>query len=86
MQREPSPGVNSWALHLQWRARLEVTQPSVPARQPLLALRRRIAALAGLPGQAGAAWLQQAKLCRAAGGGPVPSCFPRMARGFRLSN
>ena len=67
-QGDPSPGANAWGLHLQWPARLEVTQASVPARQPLLALRRRIAAIAGHPEVAGGAWLQHAKLCRSAGG------------------
>lgn len=66
-QKDPHPGRLEWGRQLQWGPRLGVTQASLPARAPLLELRRRLAAIAGQESFVGAAWLQQAKLCRAAG-------------------
>jgi serine/threonine-protein kinase ATR len=61
-------GARERARALRWDARLAATQPSLAARAPVLALRRQLAALAGAPpGEAGAAWLALARLCRATG-------------------
>lgn len=50
-----------------WENRLKFTQPSLWAREPLLAFRRMVFAASGLGGQVGNYWLQYAKLCRLAG-------------------
>ncbi|XP_074312882.1 serine/threonine-protein kinase ATR isoform X2 [Silene latifolia] len=50
-----------------WEGRLRFTQPSLWAREPLLAFRRFVFSASGLGAQVGDCWLQYAKLCRAAG-------------------
>ncbi|XP_062019493.1 serine/threonine-protein kinase ATR isoform X1 [Rosa rugosa] len=50
-----------------WENRLRFTQPSLWAREPLLAFRRLVFANSGLEAQVGNCWLQYAKLCRMAG-------------------
>jgi len=50
-----------------WESRLRFTQPSLWAREPLLAFRRLVFVASGLGPQAGDCWLQYAKLCRSAG-------------------
>ncbi|XP_050363920.1 serine/threonine-protein kinase ATR [Argentina anserina] len=50
-----------------WENRLRFTQPSLWAREPLLAFRRMVFANSGLDSQVGSCWLQYAKLCRMAG-------------------
>lgn len=50
-----------------WEDRLRFTQPSLWAREPLLAFRRLVFANSGLDAQVGNCWLQYAKLCRMAG-------------------
>lgn len=50
-----------------WESRLRFTQPSIWAREPLLALRRLVYGASGLSAQVGNCWLQYAKLCRLAG-------------------
>ena len=50
-----------------WGDRLRFTQPSLWAREPLLALRRLVLGASGLGAQVGDCWLQYAKLCRSAG-------------------
>ncbi|CBI37818.3 unnamed protein product, partial [Vitis vinifera] len=50
-----------------WGNRLRFTQPSLWAREPLLALRRLVLGASGLGAQVGDCWLQYAKLCRSAG-------------------
>lgn len=50
-----------------WENRLRFTQPSLWAREPLLALRRLVLGASGLGAQVGDCWLQYAKLCRLAG-------------------
>ncbi|GAB2267814.1 hypothetical protein Dimus_002790 [Dionaea muscipula] len=50
-----------------WENRLRVTQPSLWAREPLLAFRRLVFGASGLGAQVGSCWLQYAKLCRSAG-------------------
>lgn len=47
-----------------WENRLRFTQPSLWAREPLLALRRLVFGASGLRAQVGNCWLQYAKLCR----------------------
>lgn len=47
--------------------RLRFTQPSLWARQPLLAFCRLVFAASALGAQVGNCWLQYAKLCRMAG-------------------
>uniref|UniRef100_A0A7R9VTK1 Serine/threonine-protein kinase ATR n=1 Tax=Chlamydomonas euryale TaxID=1486919 RepID=A0A7R9VTK1_9CHLO len=51
----------------RWRERLAATQASLAIQEPLLSLRRQLADLLGLPGEAGLLWLQHSKLCRATG-------------------
>ncbi|KAJ8766984.1 hypothetical protein K2173_012493 [Erythroxylum novogranatense] len=50
-----------------WENRLRFTQPSLWAREPLLAFRRLVFNASGLGAQVGNCWLQYAKLCRLAG-------------------
>nr|XP_048336390.1 serine/threonine-protein kinase ATR-like isoform X3 [Ziziphus jujuba var. spinosa] len=50
-----------------WENRLRITQPSLWAREPLLAFRRIVFGASGLDAQVGDCWLQYAKLCRMAG-------------------
>ncbi|CAO2815672.1 unnamed protein product [Amaranthus hypochondriacus] len=50
-----------------WENRLRFTQPSLWAREPLLAFRRLVFGASGLGAQVGDCWLQYAKLCRSAG-------------------
>ncbi|XVF45588.1 hypothetical protein PTKIN_Ptkin02bG0218200 [Pterospermum kingtungense] len=50
-----------------WENRLRFTQPSLWAREPLLAFRRLVFGASSLGGQVGNCWLQYAKLCRLAG-------------------
>ncbi|XP_065865824.1 serine/threonine-protein kinase ATR isoform X2 [Euphorbia lathyris] len=50
-----------------WDYRLRLTQPSLWAREPLLAFRRLVFGASGLGAQVGNCWLQYAKLCRLAG-------------------
>ncbi|KAK6916768.1 UME domain [Dillenia turbinata] len=50
-----------------WEDRLGFTQPSIWAREPLLAFRRLVYGASGLGAQVGNCWLQYAKLCRSAG-------------------
>ncbi|CAL9022861.1 unnamed protein product [Prunus brigantina] len=50
-----------------WENRLRFTQPSIWAREPLLAFRRLVFASSALGAQVGNCWLQYAKLCRMAG-------------------
>ncbi|RRT68072.1 hypothetical protein B296_00005474 [Ensete ventricosum] len=50
-----------------WENRLRITQPSLRAREPLLALRRLVFRTNNLGAQVGTCWLQYAKLCRSAG-------------------
>ncbi|KAL4186626.1 hypothetical protein AMTRI_Chr09g34870 [Amborella trichopoda] len=51
----------------EWENRLRLTQPSLWAREPLLALRRLVFGASNLRAEVGNCWLQYAKLCRAAG-------------------
>ncbi|KAK4847635.1 hypothetical protein QYF36_004185 [Acer negundo] len=50
-----------------WENRLRFTQPSLWAREPLLAFRRLVFGASGLGAQVGNCWIQYAKLCRMAG-------------------
>ncbi|KAM7257739.1 hypothetical protein ACFE04_013480 [Oxalis oulophora] len=50
-----------------WENRLRFTQPSLWAREPLLAFRRLVYGASGLGAQVGNCWLQYTKLCRLAG-------------------
>ncbi|GMJ02240.1 Ataxia telangiectasia-mutated and RAD3-related [Hibiscus trionum] len=50
-----------------WESRLRFTQPSLWAREPLLAFRRLVFGASNLGAQVGNCWLQYAKLCRLAG-------------------
>ncbi|KAE8721412.1 Serine/threonine-protein kinase ATR [Hibiscus syriacus] len=50
-----------------WESRLRFTQPSLWAREPLLAFRRLVFGASSLGAQVGNCWLQYAKLCRLAG-------------------
>ncbi|XP_057427688.1 serine/threonine-protein kinase ATR isoform X2 [Lotus japonicus] len=50
-----------------WDNRLRITQSSLWAREPLLALRRLVFGASGLGAQVGNCWLQYSKLCRLAG-------------------
>ena len=50
-----------------WGDRLRFTQPSLWARESLLALQRLVLGASGLGAQVGDCWLQYAKLCRSAG-------------------
>ncbi|KAA8546139.1 hypothetical protein F0562_020967 [Nyssa sinensis] len=50
-----------------WENRLRFTQPSLWAREPLLAFRRLVFGASGLGALVGNFWLQYAKLCRSAG-------------------
>lgn len=50
-----------------WGNRLKFTQPSLWAREPLLALRRLVFSTSALGAEVGDCWLQYAKLCRLAG-------------------
>ncbi|TMX00805.1 hypothetical protein EJD97_000115 [Solanum chilense] len=50
-----------------WEDRLKLTQPSLWAREPLLAFRRLVFGASGLNAQVGECWIQYAKLCRSAG-------------------
>ncbi|KAL5978485.1 hypothetical protein ACLOJK_029602 [Asimina triloba] len=50
-----------------WDNRLRLTQPSLWAREPLLAFRRLVFNSSNLGAQVGNCWLQYAKLCRSAG-------------------
>ncbi|KAJ7967115.1 serine/threonine-protein kinase ATR [Quillaja saponaria] len=50
-----------------WDNRLRFTQPSLWAREPLLAFRRLVFSASGLGAHVGNCWLQYAKLCRLAG-------------------
>ena len=66
-RRDPPPSAAERRGLLHWRERLAATQPNLGTREPLLALRRRLAALLGDGAEEGRCWLQQAQLCRAAG-------------------
>ncbi|KAG6526427.1 serine/threonine-protein kinase ATR-like [Zingiber officinale] len=50
-----------------WENCLRFTEPSLWAREPLLALRRLVFSANSLSAQVGNCWLQYAKLCRSAG-------------------
>ncbi|KAG1359467.1 serine/threonine-protein kinase ATR [Cocos nucifera] len=50
-----------------WENRLRFTQPSLWAREPLLAFRRLVFSASNMGAQVGNCWLQYAKLCRSAG-------------------
>ncbi|XP_021753008.1 serine/threonine-protein kinase ATR-like isoform X1 [Chenopodium quinoa] len=50
-----------------WENRLKFTQPSLWAREPLLAFRRLVFGSSKMGAQVGDCWLQYAKLCRSAG-------------------
>ncbi|XP_057837480.1 serine/threonine-protein kinase ATR isoform X2 [Cryptomeria japonica] len=50
-----------------WDDRLKFTQPSLRAREPILALRRIVFSASNLHAEVGNCWLQYAKLCRTAG-------------------
>ncbi|KAG7975717.1 hypothetical protein I3843_06G113400 [Carya illinoinensis] len=50
-----------------WENRLRFTQPSLWAREPLLAFRRLVFGSSGLGAHVGNCWVQYAKLCRLAG-------------------
>ncbi|TQD75244.1 hypothetical protein C1H46_039207 [Malus baccata] len=50
-----------------WENRLRFTQPSLWAREPLLAFRRLVFADSALGAQVGNCWLQYSRLCRMAG-------------------
>ncbi|KAK1273836.1 Serine/threonine-protein kinase ATR [Acorus gramineus] len=50
-----------------WDNRLRFTQPSLWAREPLLAFRRLVFNSSSIGAQVGNCWLQYAKLCRSAG-------------------
>ncbi|KAJ0077184.1 hypothetical protein Patl1_35864 [Pistacia atlantica] len=50
-----------------WENRFRFTQPSLWAREPLLAFRRMVFGASGLGAQVGNCWLQYAKVCRLAG-------------------
>ncbi|PHT64079.1 Serine/threonine-protein kinase ATR [Capsicum annuum] len=54
-------------LMVSWENRLKLTQPSLWAREPLLAFRRLVFGASGLNAQVGECWIQYAKLCRSAG-------------------
>ncbi|KAF3783049.1 Serine/threonine-protein kinase [Nymphaea thermarum] len=51
----------------EWEDRLHYTQPSLWAREPLLALRRMVYSVSNLGAEVGICWLRYAKLCRSAG-------------------
>lgn len=51
----------------EWDDRLKFTQPSLWAREPILALRRLLFSYINFHSEVGSCWLQYAKLCRAAG-------------------
>ena len=55
------------ARRLRWDARLAAVQPSLAAQEPILAVRRSLASLAGADGDVGDAWLALARLARARG-------------------
>ncbi|XP_031124475.1 serine/threonine-protein kinase ATR isoform X2 [Ipomoea triloba] len=50
-----------------WENRLKLTQPSLWAREPLLAFRRLVFCASGVRDSVGNCWIQYAKLCRSAG-------------------
>ncbi|KAL6494861.1 hypothetical protein OROGR_031661 [Orobanche gracilis] len=50
-----------------WESRLKLTQPSLWAREPLLAFRSLVFCASGLGAELGNCWIQYAKLCRSAG-------------------
>ncbi|GER42368.1 serine/threonine-protein kinase ATR [Striga asiatica] len=50
-----------------WESRLKLTQPSLWAREPLLAFRSLVFRASGLGAELGNCWIQYAKLCRSAG-------------------
>ncbi|KAK9914842.1 hypothetical protein WJX75_001188 [Coccomyxa subellipsoidea] len=52
---------------LRWDERLRITQSSLATQEPILALRRQLAVLAGEEAEAGTCWLQHAQLCRVSG-------------------
>ncbi|BDA43155.1 Serine/threonine-protein kinase ATR at C-terminar half [Coccomyxa sp. Obi] len=52
---------------LRWDERLRITQSSLATQEPILALRRQLAVLAGDVDEAGKCWLQHAQLCRISG-------------------
>ncbi|KAH7278933.1 hypothetical protein KP509_38G065100 [Ceratopteris richardii] len=49
-----------------WEDRIKVIQPSLWAREPILALRRLMLSLSNMQIESGKCWLQYAKLCRSA--------------------
>lgn len=51
----------------EWEHRLELTQKTLWAREPILALRRLVFQTSRMPSEVGSCWLQYAKLCRTAG-------------------
>ncbi|KAJ0966927.1 hypothetical protein J5N97_023844 [Dioscorea zingiberensis] len=62
---EDVPGFSK--LIKDWDNRLRFTQPSLWAREPLLAFRRLVFTASKMGAQVGNCWLQYAKLCRSAG-------------------
>ncbi|XP_039135080.1 serine/threonine-protein kinase ATR isoform X2 [Dioscorea cayenensis subsp. rotundata] len=62
---EDLPGYSK--LIKDWDSRLRFTQPSLWAREPLLAFRRLVFTASNMGAQVGNCWLQYAKLCRSAG-------------------
>ncbi|PSC70468.1 serine threonine-kinase ATR isoform X1 [Micractinium conductrix] len=65
LQREG--GSAEWQISLRWEDRLRLTQSSLASQEPILALRRQLAALSGKAAEAGECWLQLAQLCRGTG-------------------
>lgn len=69
-----------------WECRLKLTQPSLWAREPLLALRRLVFSTSGLGAQVGNCWIQYAKLCRSAGHYETANRAILEAKAARASN
>jgi serine/threonine-protein kinase ATR len=64
---ERSEGPHERQRSLRWDERLRITQSSLASQEPVLALRRQLASLAGDGGGAGDCWLRLARLCRGTG-------------------
>ncbi|XP_057769186.1 serine/threonine-protein kinase ATR isoform X2 [Salvia miltiorrhiza] len=69
-----------------WECRLKLTQPSLWAREPLLAFRRLVFSASGLGAQVGNCWIQYAKLCRSAGHYETANRAILEAKAARASN
>ncbi|KAH6777085.1 Ataxia telangiectasia-mutated and RAD3-like protein [Perilla frutescens var. frutescens] len=69
-----------------WESRLKLTQPSLWAREPLLAFRRLVFSTSGLGAQVGNCWIQYAKLCRSAGHCETANRAILEAKAARASN